>query len=155
MQCGVPNRSDRNYCSNCGSALPIPCTACDFSNELGELFCGGCGTRLAAAEPISHDATAERRHITVLFADAAGFTSLSEHLDPETVREMIGACFELLSSLVQRHGGTIALFTGDGIMALFGSPLSEDHADRALACALDIQRGMVTFSQSARDRWGV
>ena len=70
--------------------------------------------------------------MTVLFADVAGFTTLSEGLDPEAVHTLMDGCFAILSEQVHLFEGTINQYTGDGIMALFCAPIThEDHALRA------------------------
>ncbi len=66
----------------------------------------------------------ERKQVTVLFADVAGFTALSEVMDPEEVSDLIQPAVDLMSEEVRRHGGTITQFLGDGVMALFGAPIS-------------------------------
>src|SRR5213594_871061 len=68
----------------------------------------------------------ERRQVTVLFADVAGFTTLAERLDPEDVHRIINRCFELITAEVHRFEGTINQYTGDGVMALFGAPIALD-----------------------------
>ena len=73
----------------------------------------------------------ERKAVTVLFADVAGFTRLAGQLSAEDLHAMMDGCFERLSEAVHRYEGTINQFTGDGIMALFGAPIAhEDHAER-------------------------
>jgi hypothetical protein len=62
----------------------------------------------------------ERKQVTVLFADVAGFTTLAEQLDPEVVHDIINRCFEGITAEVHRFEGTINQYTGDGVMALFG-----------------------------------
>jgi class 3 adenylate cyclase/tetratricopeptide (TPR) repeat protein len=85
----------------------------------------------------------ERRQVTVLFADVAGFTALAERLDPEEVHRMMNRCFELISAEVHRFEGTINQYTGDGVMALFGAPIAhEDGPRRAVHAALGIQRAL-------------
>ena len=82
----------------------------------------------------------ERRQVTVLFADVAGFTALAERLDPEDVHRIINRCFELITAEVHRFEGTINQYTGDGVMALFGAPIAhEDSPRRAAHAALGIQ----------------
>jgi len=82
----------------------------------------------------------ERKQVTVLFADVAGFTSIAERHDPEVVHALMDGCFARLSEAVHRYEGTINQYTGDGVMAVFGAPVAhEDHAQRALLAALDIQ----------------
>ena len=79
----------------------------------------------------------ERKQVTVLFADVAGFTTLAEQLDPEVVHDIINRCFECITTEVHRFEGTINQYTGDGVMALFGAPLAhEDSPRRAVHAAL-------------------
>jgi class 3 adenylate cyclase/tetratricopeptide (TPR) repeat protein len=80
---------------------------------------------------------AERRLVTVLFADLVGFTSLSEHRDPEEVRELLSRFFDHCRMLIERYGGTVAKFIGDAVMAVWGTPVArEDDAERAVRAAL-------------------
>jgi len=76
----------------------------------------------------------------VLFADATGFTSMSEHLDEEQVYSLMQGCLERMMEAVHHYEGTITQFLGDGVMALFGAPIAhEDSARRAVAAALEMQ----------------
>ena len=85
----------------------------------------------------------ERKQVTVLFADVAGFTTLAEQLDPEIVHDLINRCFERITAEVHRFEGTINQYTGDGVMALFGAPIAhEDSPRRAVHAALGIQRAI-------------
>src|ERR671930_2228211 len=68
----------------------------------------------------------ERKQVTVLFADVAGFTTLAEQLDPEIVHDVMNRCFERITAEVHRFEGTINQYTGDGIMALFGAPIAQE-----------------------------
>jgi class 3 adenylate cyclase/tetratricopeptide (TPR) repeat protein len=80
---------------------------------------------------------AQRRLVSVLFADLVGFTSLSEHRDPEEVRELLSVYFERCRSLIERYGGTVEKFIGDAVMAVWGTPVArEDDAERAVRAAL-------------------
>ena len=77
--------------------------------------------------------------MTVLFADVANFTSMTEKLDPEQVHKVMDGCFKILMDEIHKCEGTINQFTGDGVMSLFGAPLAhEDHAQRACLAALGI-----------------
>ena len=97
----------------------------------------------------------ERRQVTVLFADVVGFTPLSERFDPEIVHEMMDGCLVLLSREVERYGGRVNAFTGDGVMALFGAPLAEeDHAVRAVHAALAIQEHLPRYADEVERRHG-
>ncbi|MDR7420309.1 MAG: adenylate/guanylate cyclase domain-containing protein [Armatimonadota bacterium] len=85
--------------------------------------------------------TSERRVVTVLFADIAGFTALSERLDPETVTDVMNEIFALLGQAVEAVGGYVDKVIGDSLMALFGAPVAhEDDALRAVRAALTMQR---------------
>ena len=64
----------------------------------------------------------ERKLVTVLFADVANYTSISDKLDPEEVHQIMDGCFKILMDEIHKYEGTINQFTGDGVMALFGAP---------------------------------
>jgi class 3 adenylate cyclase len=90
----------------------------------------------------------ERKQVTVLFADVAGFTSLSEELDPEEVQDLLKPCIEIMTQKINHFGGTVAQFMGDGIMALFGAPTAyEDSPQRAVHAALAIQEQLSSYSE--------
>jgi len=90
----------------------------------------------------------ERRQVTVLFADLAGFSALAESRDPEEVHGIVDRCFALIATEVHRFEGTINQYTGDGVMALFGAPIAhEDAPRRAAHAALAIQRAVHELSQ--------
>jgi adenylate cyclase len=92
----------------------------------------------------------ERRELTLLFSDLAGFTSASEHLPPESVAQALNAYFTRMTYAVHRHGGTLDKFIGDAVMAFWNAPVAEpQHAARALACAQEMQREM----QALRSQW--
>src|SRR6266567_2575337 len=97
----------------------------------------------------------ERRQVTVLFADVAGFTTLAERLDPEDVHRIINRCFELITAEVHRFEGTINQYTGDGVMALFGAPIAhEDAPRRAVHAALGIQRAIGAYGKELKAQGG-
>src|SRR5207249_397961 len=98
----------------------------------------------------------ERRQVTVLFADVAGFTTLAERLDPEDVHRIINRCFELITAEVHRFEGTINQYTGDGVMALFGAPIAhEDSPRRAAHAALGIQGAVRDYGKQLQAERGV
>jgi len=93
---------------------------------------------------------ADRRQVTVLFADLSGFTALSERLDPEEVRAFQNALFEALAGVIARYDGFVEKFVGDAVMAVFGAPVAhEDDPQRALQAALDLLDASVALG----DRW--
>ena len=96
----------------------------------------------------------ERKLITVLFADVAGYTALSERLDPEEIRALMRRAFDVMLEAVHRYEGTVAQLLGDGLLALFGAPIAhEDHAVRAALAGLAIQEGLAPLQEelAARD----
>src|SRR5436309_2409218 len=139
--CGTENREGRKFCAECGSALAPACPVCGAANEPGERFCGECGTALTGAPvaAVREAPAAERRLVSVLFADLVGFTPLSETRDAEEVRELLSRYFESCRRLIQLYGGTVEKFIGDAVMAVWGTPTAtEDDAERAVRAALDL-----------------
>lgn len=111
----------------------LECPACATSNPAYAHFCYECGAHLAWA-------AAERRIITILFADVSGFTSLTEQLDAEQVHSLITVWLDPLCEAVIRWGGHVDKFIGDCVMALFGAPVAyENEPERAVRAALDMQ----------------
>jgi class 3 adenylate cyclase/tetratricopeptide (TPR) repeat protein len=145
--CGTANEPDRKFCGECGTPLAATCPACGASNAPNMKFCGQCGTDLragvAVAPPgtaaVAHTPTAERRLVSVLFADLVGFTALSESRDAEQVRELLNRYFETAREIIGAYGGTVEKFIGDAVMAVWGAPTAfEDDAERAVRSALDL-----------------
>jgi class 3 adenylate cyclase len=92
----------------------------------------------ALTEPKTQD-TAERRQVTVMFSDLAGSTALSARMDPEDLREVISAYQKCVASTVQRFGGFVAKYIGDGVLVYFGYPQAhEDDAERAVRAGLEL-----------------
>jgi len=95
----------------------------------------------------------ERKQVTVMFCDMAGFTSLSEKLDPERVYTIIDQVYEILIHKVHDYEGTVNELTGDGIMALFGAPIAlEDAPQRAIRSSLAIHREMARLSDRIKHK---
>ncbi|MCX7919678.1 MAG: tetratricopeptide repeat protein [bacterium] len=85
----------------------------------------------------------ERRNLTILFADIAGFTPLAETLDPEELKDLIDTYLGTMTEIIHKYDGTVDKFIGDAVMALFGAPVAhEDDPERALRSALEIQAAM-------------
>jgi class 3 adenylate cyclase len=113
-------------CARCGAELPA-----------GARFCPACGAPVEAPQT----AAEERKLATVLFADLVGSTELGATRDPERTRALLDRFYEAMASEVEAAGGTVEKFAGDAVMAAFGVPTAhEDHAERALHCALSMQR---------------
>ena len=111
------------------------------------------------ADKILHSRAAlegERKLVTVLFADAAGFTAMAAGLDPEDLHAIMDGCFARIVDAVHRYEGTVNQFTGDGVMALFGAPVAhEDHGVRAVAAALAIQKSIREYAETLRQSRGL
>ena len=92
----------------------------------------------ARADPKPQD-TAERRQVTVMFADLVGSTALSARMDPEDLREVISAYQKCVAETVRRFGGFVAKYMGDGVLVYFGYPEAhEDDAERAVRAGLEL-----------------
>jgi class 3 adenylate cyclase len=110
----------------------------------------------AQASLTSDAPVAERRLVSILFADLVGFTPFAEGRDAEEVREVLSRYFELASELVGRHGGTIEKFIGDAVMAVWGAPVArEDDAERAVRAALELVDAVGAVAPGIQARAGV
>ncbi len=90
----------------------------------------------------------DKRDVVILFSDIRGFTSMSEHMDPNDVAQLLREYFTEMVEIVFRHGGTLDKFIGDAIMALWGAPFgTEDDADKAMRAAIDMQRKLVELNE--------
>ena len=153
---------------SCGSPLVAGCPSCGTANKPGARFCRSCGTALAppapgvivaagAARPgPATSPVAERRIVSVLFADLVGFTPLAEERDAEDVREILTRYFDLASDVIGRYGGTVEKFIGDAVMAVWGAPIAkEDDAERAVRAALELVDAVRALGPAIQARAGV
>jgi class 3 adenylate cyclase/tetratricopeptide (TPR) repeat protein len=162
------------FCGGCGNELERRCPKCGFDNPLDFRFCGQCGQKLTAARPaptadlalidrrlpaeLRQRALAqraslegERRQVTVLFSDLAGYTPLVEKIGSEEAYVLMERLYEILIDKVYELEGTVNELTGDGILALFGAPVAlEDAPQRAVRSALAIHRALARFSEEGR-----
>jgi class 3 adenylate cyclase/tetratricopeptide (TPR) repeat protein len=100
--------------------------------------------------------SAERRVLTILFADVVGSTGIGERLDPEDVTEIMNGAFGLVNGVIARHDGTVARLMGDAVLAYFGAPRAhEDDPERAVRCGLEIQAEMRDYSGRVGRKYGV
>jgi class 3 adenylate cyclase/predicted ATPase len=143
--CGRENPEDASFCGLCGAALvgEATCSDCGRSNPATETFCHGCGRRLRGPPPTAAAAPApidgERRQLTVMFADLADSTALSGRLDPEDLRDAVRRYHAACAKAIERFGGYVGKWLGDGVLAYFGYPAShEDDAQRAIRAGLEI-----------------
>jgi class 3 adenylate cyclase len=162
----------------------MPCAQCGFANQPQAKFCGECGAALSPrapastapplalrlhtplsytpnylAEKILTSKTAlegERKQVTVLFADLKGSMELLADRDPEEARQLLDPVLERMMDAVHRYEGTVNQVMGDGIMALFGAPLThEDHAVRACYAALHMQEVIGRYAAELRRERGL
>jgi adenylate cyclase len=92
-------------------------------------------------------AGSRRKDVTVLFSDISGFTARSSQMAPEAVQAFLDAYFSRMVDVVFRHGGTVDKFIGDGLMVFFNDPEDQpDHAERAVRCAMEMQKAVQAFS---------
>ena len=149
--CGTENKATAKFCGGCGTALAATCPACGAAHEPGLRFCNDCGAPLGeTAAPAGAPAApaAERRVVSVLFADLVGFTTLSESRDSEEVRDLLSRYFDASRRLIELYGGTIEKFIGDAVMAVWGTPVAtEDDAERAVRAALDLVAAVSALGQ--------
>ena len=167
-KCGGANPDGNRFCGDCGSRLPARCRICGSENPPGKKFCGDCGAGLPAVGRTSatedgttrqpRDGEAERRQLTVLFCDLVGSTALSTRLDPEDLREVLGAYHKCAAQVVARFEGFVANYMGDGILAYSGYPRAqEDSAERAIRAGLALVEtvGRLQVSDRLRTRIGI
>jgi len=157
-KCQFENREGAKFCLRCGSSLESKCPQCSKPLPLQARFCDDCGHKLdepfPKAQPISAP-DSERKHVTVLFSDLSGYTAMTEKLDPEEVKEIMGLVFGEISQVVARYEGFVEKFVGDAVMALFGaSKAHEDDPVRAIKAAREIHGVISSISPSYEKRIG-
>ncbi len=170
--CGTENETGRKFCKECAARLAVACPSCGAANAPDAKFCGECATQLQGAgagsaigspgrgAPTatggSANPTAERRLVSVLFADLVGFTPFAEERDAEDVRDTLTRYFEIASDIIGRYGGTVEKFIGDAVMAVWGAPTAqEDDAERAVRAALDLVGAVQALGAGIEARAGV
>ncbi|HUP33070.1 MAG TPA: adenylate/guanylate cyclase domain-containing protein [Gaiellaceae bacterium] len=137
-RCGRGNAPGDRFCGACGAELDEPCASCGTRNPPGSSFCRACGTSLTTTP--ATELAAERRVVTVLFADLVGFTSRAERLDPEDVRSILSPYYGRLRQELEQYGGTVEKFIGDAVVAVFGAPVAHgDDPERGVRAALAVR----------------
>jgi predicted ATPase/class 3 adenylate cyclase len=158
--CGYPCAPDFAFCPRCGAQVDGAASPAGRQQSPPIVLPASSRPR----EPVLHTASetagafqsdrpeteADRRTVTVLFADLSGFTTLSEQLDPELMRTLQNKLFEALTAAVQHWGGFVDKFIGDALLALFGAPVAhEDDPERALRAAIDMIERTARVSESS------
>ena len=169
LGCGFRIESDFAFCPKCGARQSLKCSGCGYLCLPDFAFCPKCGASVRASPPVAptpasqaappvpltlppanSNTDADRRTVTVLFADLSGFTALSERFDPEIVQALQNELFAELTAAVQGSGGFVDKFIGDALLALFGAPVAhEDDPERALTAALDMIARTSRLGQNA------
>ena len=117
------------------TAAALSCESCGTELPPNSKFCNNCG---APVTQVSR--SAEYKQVTVMFADVVHSMDIAAAVGAERLREIMAELVGRGAAVIERYGGTMEKFTGDGLMALFGAPVAlEDHAIRACLAALDIQ----------------
>src|SRR4030067_1984722 len=180
QKCQTENPENLKFCGECGAKLEKICPHCNSSNPPQFKFCGECGHDLGLPSKLipkelsfeeklakiqrylPKDLTqkilaqrdkieGERKQVTVMFCDMEGFTPLTEKLGSEELYSIMDQVYEILIHKVHDYEGTVNELTGDGIMALFGAPMSlEDAPHRAIRSAFSIHREINKFSDQPK-----
>ncbi|MCA1439832.1 AAA family ATPase [Ensifer sp. IC4062] len=180
-ECGYEIQSGFVFCPKCGAKQQNLCPGCGYACPPHFAFCPQCGTQLGASAPAeprpaavprpqvpgrapqavspprsSADSGADRRTVTIVFADLCSFTTLGEQVDPETLQALQNELFEELTEAVEGFGGFVDKFIGDALLALFGAPVAhEDDPERALRAALEMVRRAARVGERWRGRIGL
>ncbi len=160
MECATPFQAK---CPNCGTLNPPQAKFCsECATPLGAARSSAPANARTAASVVQPAASAapaavaERRLVSVLFADLVGFTSFSDGRDAEEVRDLQSRYFNTVSEIIARYGGTVEKFIGDAVMALWGAPVAhEDDAERAVRAALDLVDSVGNLAPGIEARAGV
>lgn len=124
----ISNSSERGYTCECG-----------FDNPPRARFCAGCGS---ARDDVTQ-AQPERRHLSVMFCDLVGSTTLAAALDVEDLSDIVTAYQDACARVIEAHEGYVAQYLGDGLLAYFGYPNArEDDARRAVSAGLGVVRAI-------------
>ncbi|WP_328873956.1 AAA family ATPase [Streptomyces sp. NBC_00287] len=134
----------------CGLVTVADCAACGRPGLAEARYCPYCG------EPVAEDDPYEtRRVVSVVFCDLVGSTALSERMDPEPLRALVGRYYERMRRALEQHGGTVEKFIGDAVVGVFGVPeLHEDDALQAVRAAVAMRREAEQLDRELSGRLG-
>lgn len=180
--CHLQNPEDASFCDECGSRLLQTCGNCGSTNRAKANYCSECGNQLDTFDPgkgaippdfpspisyipehlkkkiIDNRAALEdeRKQVTIMFADLKGSTEIIADRDPEEADNLLKPIIHCMMEAVHKYEGTVVRVMGDGIMALFGAPIShEDHALRACYSALAAHEEMGRLIVDFRQKYGI
>ena len=156
--CQSPNEETQKFCRTCGAKLRMNCSGCGSAILPSDRFCGECGLELEIGKKPAEKRekiASERKYITVLFADISGYTTFSERLDPEEVKDLVSHIIGEIAQVVIKYEGHIEKFAGDQVMALFGVPRAhEDDPVRAVKTASEIHQVVQRISLKVQETIG-
>jgi class 3 adenylate cyclase/tetratricopeptide (TPR) repeat protein len=156
-ECKSQNPEGIKYCGECGTRLIEPCPQCGFLNPPTFNFCGQCKQNLTACfiQKKEKQTKSERKYVTVVFSDLAGYTAMTESMDPEDVRSILENIFKKVSLIIQTYDGFIERYIGDSVMAVFGIPKThEDDPARAIRAAMEIRETVNSMNSWVRGKLG-
>jgi len=160
--CGFANQPGAKFCANCGKPQGLRCPECGADVAEGARFCSNCGIPLAGGARIETGSAPDippeaRKVVTILFADLAGSTALTQRLDPEEARQVVGRFYDVVQHIVERwFAGSVVNYLGDGILAVFGLPAAhEDDPERAVRAGLAIRDAMPVLNAHLGSTFGV
>jgi len=177
-ECQVENREEAKFCKKCGAKLILLCPSCGQNYECDSSFCDECGQTLCTPshsksleqtniqqedidfnfkekDRVCTSIEGERKYAAILFSDLSGFTSMSEKLDPEELKEIMSRIFGEIAQVVANYEGFIEKFIGDAVMAIFGVPkVHEDDPIRAIKAAKEIHELIEKVSPQIEKRIG-
>jgi class 3 adenylate cyclase/tetratricopeptide (TPR) repeat protein len=156
--CQSANEETQKFCRTCGANLQRSCSGCGNVVPPSDRFCGECGLELEISKRPGGNwekIASERKYITALFADISGYTTMSERLDPEEVKDLVSHIIGEIAQVVIKYEGHIEKFVGDQVMALFGVPRAhEDDPVRAVKTASEIHQVVERISQKVQETIG-
>jgi class 3 adenylate cyclase/tetratricopeptide (TPR) repeat protein len=128
------------------------CASCGAELAAEARFCSACGAPVGAPPP----AREARQVVSALFADVVGSTALGERMDPEDFKGVIGGAVARMATAVERFGGEIFEYAGDGLLALFGAPSAhEDDPERAILAGLEVVESIAAEGDEIAREWGI
>lgn len=144
-RCNHRNHTSSRFCIGCGAPLERQCPQCMKPLAADANYCDGCGARIDdESQPRSSQLadvqeSLERRQMTVMFCDLRDSTRLSEALDPEDLRRVLGLFQDCCTKIIKKYDGYVSRYMGDGILTQFGYPHAhDDDAYHAVRAGIDI-----------------
>ncbi|MBV8773799.1 MAG: AAA family ATPase [Deltaproteobacteria bacterium] len=150
--CANENPAAANFCSSCGMRLAEHCPLCNVQVSADSRQCNNCGAEMSGRTDRGsrnlRSSDGERRHLTILFSDIVGSTSLAGSLDPEDWQELVSSYQQSAVSAITGLGGHVAQYLGDGLVIFFGYPIAQENAaESAVRAGLAILEAIASLNQ--------